>query len=48
MSINYSSGVASGLAEPTGTAVVTPSNNIQELFEEFIQLSAMMAAVRDA
>jgi hypothetical protein len=50
-SINYSSGTASGLVEPTGTADVTSldiDNNIQDLFIGIIQLAVLMMDTQNA
>jgi len=50
--INYSSGAASGLAEPTGTGpvVVTPGtgDNIQNLFQAFIEFAGLITAAHNS
>lgn len=48
-SINYASGAASGLAEPTGSAVATPGtgDNIQNLFQTFIAFSGLIEAAHN-
>jgi len=50
VSINFSSGAASGLAEPTGTVVDTPNtvNNIEALFLAFISFTAVIMDARAA
>jgi len=51
VSINFSSGAASGLAEPTGTGTVveTPGtvNNIESLFLAFVEFTALIMDARD-